>query len=225
MDKIIERISKLLAMAKDTASPEEAAIAMQRARKLMDKHQIDETAIRGFREGLADKKFEDRLHGKEYKYAPKFRGILALAIAQYNDCQSFIVCGRLLFRGMADDVEMCCQMFDRLAEQIDAWCRIYMKAQGHGSHYIASIGNPYKYGMATRLVHKLNELRNERDQIVDNHGQSLVVIKTELVKNHFGSEQKIKKVKPRITDQDASRAFAQGYEDGQNVSINEQVSE
>ena len=35
--KIKERIAKLLAMARDASSPNEAAIAAQRARSLMDK--------------------------------------------------------------------------------------------------------------------------------------------------------------------------------------------
>lgn len=225
LDKIHDRISKLLAMARDQSSPEEAAIAMERARKLMDKHQISEAAVEGFRKSLADQKFEDRLHGKEYKYAPKWRGILALAVAQFNDCQNYTAAGRLLFRGFAEDVEMSCQMFDRLADQIEQWCKLHMKAIGHGSHYIASIGNPYKYGMAVRLVAKLNELRNDRDGIVDNQGQSLVVVKTEMVAKHFQSEQKIKKVKPRITNRDAEYAFAKGYADGEHVSVRDQVSE
>ena len=40
--KIMERVRKLLAMAKDATSPHEAAIAARRARSLMDKHQLEE---------------------------------------------------------------------------------------------------------------------------------------------------------------------------------------
>ena len=46
LDKIKERIAKLLAMAKDAASPNEAAIAAGRARSLMDKYQLDEYDIK-----------------------------------------------------------------------------------------------------------------------------------------------------------------------------------
>ena len=39
-DKLIDRIRKLLALAEDAASQNEALIAARRARSLMDKHQI-----------------------------------------------------------------------------------------------------------------------------------------------------------------------------------------
>ena len=39
-EKIIERIKKLLRLAEDNSSPNEAMIAAKRARSLMDQHQI-----------------------------------------------------------------------------------------------------------------------------------------------------------------------------------------
>ncbi|QRE00560.1 hypothetical protein [Burkholderia phage BCSR129] len=228
INKIKDRIAKLLAMAADTSSPEEAAIAMQRARRLMDKHQIDEAQIRGFRESLAEKEYTSVWHGKRYKYRPRWMIILAYAVAQYNDCQQWINDGRILFRGFTDDVAMSVQMFDRLCAQVDSWCRLYMKTIGEGSHYKASIGNPYKFGMAQRIISKLNSLRAERDQISDSAGNSLVVIKAELVATHFGEEQRAKGVnmhraKGREDEADLHRTM--GWLDGESVQVNEQLSE
>ena len=45
MAKIQDRVQKLLNMAKDASSPNEAMIAMERARRLMDKYQIEETDL------------------------------------------------------------------------------------------------------------------------------------------------------------------------------------
>ncbi|WVR18112.1 hypothetical protein JXVLWARM_CDS_0061 [Burkholderia phage Bm1] len=225
INKIKDRIAKLLAMAADTSSPEEAAIAMQRARRLMDKHQIDEAQMRGFRDALAEKEYSNVWHGKKYKYRPRWMVILAYAVAQYNDCQQWISGDRILFRGFADDVAMTTQMFDRLCAQVDSWCKLYMKSIGEGSHYKASIGNPYKFGMAQRIIAKLNALRTERDQITDGTGSSLVMVKTELVAKKFGEEQRSKRVSMHVGRDDAEIHQIKGWIDGEAVSVNEQVSE
>ncbi len=73
--EIIERVRKLLSMAVDTSSPHEAAIAASRARKLMDKHQID----------LAD--LIDESTGFGFKYAAALELCRILAVTQVFDIQ------------------------------------------------------------------------------------------------------------------------------------------
>src|SRR5271165_781011 len=83
LEKIKDRVAKLLRMAADCASPNEAAIAAGRARALMDKYQIEA--------------FDANNHVKDtfgvgvgsgyFKKLPTYMVALAVAVAKYNDCQ------------------------------------------------------------------------------------------------------------------------------------------
>lgn len=223
LSKIKDRIAKLLAMAGDASSPEEAAIAAKRARALMDKHQIDEASI----SLLGQSSFNSSRVTKSYKYPPMWLDRLSVSVAMYNDCQavrewdgsrhgfSFIV-----FRGMEADVAMAELMFHRLVAAVERWCKTYMIAEGYGSHYVASVGNAYKLGMQARLSAKLKELMTERDQLaMDAQGTSLVVTKTRMVGEHFG-EASYANRKARVKD---DQAFVKGWFDGGAVSINDEV--
>jgi len=234
INKIRERVAKLLAMAADSSSPEEAAIAASSARELMDKHQIE----------LADvQQLDQAIMGHatargEYKYSPKWKNILAVAVAKYNDCIARLARGskpgfyQSQFQGYKDDADMALIMFERLCEAIDGMCRKYMKQVGHGSHYIASVANPYKYGMAKRLCAKLEALTTERDQLTAEAGTSLVLVKSVRVTEEFGDPgyktvkgPSMRKNQVGEVRADVHAAYIQGWVDGETVQVNEQVSE
>ncbi len=232
LDKIKDRIAKLLAMAEDASSPEEAAIAAKRARALMDKHQISETDITQ----VKAESFGALAAGQAYKYMPTWKNILGVAVARYNDCQAHKVSVggsklKMHFLGFAEDVAMAVIMYDHLCRAVENWCKIYMNSIGHGSYYMASIGNPYKHGMAQRVCTKLEELTVERDQITmegddasKGAGRSLVVVKTDIIEKVFGKAE-YETVKPRVTNEAAERARVQGWIDGEAVSVNDQIEE
>lgn len=220
IDRVKERVAKLLAMAADTASPEEAAIAAGRARKLMDLHQLSESDIGSVKQD----RFDSVQTGEAYKYMPQWKQIIATQIAQYNDCQATTAWAtstkrKVVFSGYSEDVAMCVQMFASLCAAVESWCKLYMKSIGHGSYYMASIGNPYKYGMAQRINSNLGKLMAERDHVtMGGSGKSLVVVKTERVQERFGAV-KYGKSKARVTSEAASRAHIQGWVDGDAVSV------
>ena len=237
INKIKGRIAKLLAMADDTSSPEEAAIALGRARKLMDQHQISEAAARGLRRSLADAKFKDLCVGKQYKYMPVWMGILALAVARLNDCQQWVAGGRVMFRGFEDDVDAAVVMYEHTVAQVLRWCKTYMAVSGYGSPYVASVGNPYKWGMSRRVVATLKDMTEARARDNGEYqdpdalgidgpksaGTGLVVLKNQLVAERFGP-QDTKTSGIRIRDLYGDAAYAQGWVDGANVSVHQQVS-
>lgn len=94
LTKVKERIAKLLAMAKDASSPNEAAIAAQRARGLMDKYQLDEYDI----SEAAPDVFGEQDITRVFAAIPYHMDILAVAVALYNDCQSVFYEDRVTYK-------------------------------------------------------------------------------------------------------------------------------
>ena len=94
MEKIKDRIAKLLNMANDASSPEEAALAAKRARALMDKYQLDQLDI----EGRLTEAFGEQQATRFFAALTQYMSFLATCIAQYNDCQSVFTYGEVEFK-------------------------------------------------------------------------------------------------------------------------------
>lgn len=218
---IIDRIRKLLRMAKDVSSPNEAAIAAARARKLMDQYQIQETDI------VNDTEFSINSCSDSYRYTPKWKSVLSVAIANYNDCIANInYKGQISFKGHTIDTILAVNMYDYLTTTVDKLCKSYMKEQGY-TRYVASIGNTYKIAASRELVIRLEKLLKQRQQdFVSATGTSIVLCKMNQVNSHFGpaNYKLVKKNNNKIwKDEDATNAFLRGRIDGQNINLSQQV--
>lgn len=223
--KIKERITKLLAMSKDTSSPEEAAIAAQRARKLMDKHQIDESALvtgKG-----VEYVFVDRPHGKSYKYMGEWISVIAVAVAKYNDCQAMRCAyrgdkpgySRVGFRGTQQDVEITCQMFDYLLDVGLKLTKEYMNGLNK-----ASISDAFKRGYSHEIANRLAAMTVARREELQTEETGLMVIDNKLaaVEKHFG-EIKYGTTKGgnfNWENEEHTDAFAHGKWQAKQVQIN-----
>ncbi len=181
--KIKERIAKLLAMAKDAASPNEAAIAAQRARKLMDQYQLDEYDI----SEAAPDVFAEEAVGIVRASVPTYLGTLAVAVARYNDCHARYQWAnveqkdidrrraegrdakthgkRIKFQGYANDVELCKQMYEYLCANMDKLCKEYMSVN-HPGRYNVRIGTEYKSSAVAALCARLKAMTKERMELV-----------------------------------------------------------
>lgn len=252
LDKIKERIAKLMAMAKDASSPNEAAIAAQRARSLMDKYQLDEYDI----SEAAPQEFSEEAVSRAFAAIPYHMDVLAVAVAKYNDCHSVFewvemtykmqskanqnakVGGgrtkslgkRLKFRGHKNDVELAKQMLERLLENIDRLCKEYMTAN-HPGRYNVRLGGEYKNACTRALLDKFKAMTIEREQLTFSGGTSLVVIKSARVDEHFGEAKYVNKSRSiqtmydreeRQKSEDARRA---GYVDGQKIEITKRLDD
>lgn len=252
LDRIKERIAKLMAMAQDASSPNEAAIAAQRARALMDKYQLDEYDV----SEAAPQEFASEAATRAYASVPYHIDILAVAVAKYNDCHSVFewtkmdyrmegkarlngrdgrgtkaVGKRIVFRGYKNDVELAKQMLDRLLANIDALCKAYMQAN-HPGKYNVRIGGDYKAAAARSLIVKFDEMMIERKRLtVASTGTALVVVKAARVDDHFGEvsyKSKSKSVAKNIDYEDhlaSEAARAQGYIDGQKIEITKRLDD
>lgn len=245
LDKIKERIAKLMAMAKDASSPNEAAIAAQRARALMDKYQLDEYDI----SEAAPDVFDTQDVTRAFAAIPFHMDILSVAVALYNDCQCFFLTRRMdykmeskahqnaktgsgatkaygkavNFRGYKRDVELAKMMFDNLCQNIDALCKAYMK-ENYPGRYNVRIGGEYKAAAARALCAKFREMTKERESLTYSTGTALVVAKAAAVQAEFGEIKYINKSKSSsVADYESQvendRARAAGYRDGQKIEI------
>ena len=252
LEKIKERIAKLLAMAKDASSPNEAAIAAQRARSLMDKYQLDDFDIGEAKAQV----FASEPATRAFAAVPYHVDILAVAVARYNDCHSVFewatmdykmqskanqnaktgsgptkkVGKRIRFHGYETDVQLAKQMLDRLLENIDALCKKYMQ-ENHPGKYNVRIGGDYKYAAAKALIVKFEQMMEERKQLTSAAGTALVVVKMHHVNEHFGEVgYKTKAGKSISAGQDGdwsagAAARAAGHRDGQKIEITKRMDD
>lgn len=245
LQRVKERIAKLLAMAADASSPNEAAIAAQRARSLMDKYQLDEYDV----SEAAPQEFADEAVTRAFASVPYHIDILAVAVARYNDCQSIFyrapmdyrmegkakLNGRdgrdtksegkqLRFRGYKNDVELARQMLDRLLNNIDRLCKEYM-TKNHPGRYNVRIGGEYKTGCAQALIVQFKAMTAEREALTYSSGTALVVAKAKGVDDHFG-ETKYRNTSKSVSKDlamddivDSEMARAIGFVDGKSIEI------
>lgn len=204
LDKIKERIAKLLKMAADASSPNEAAIAAGRARKLMDQYQLAHADINT---GSFKEKMVKEGATRAYAAIPQYIVWLAVSIAKYNDCQAVYENAevthrahlkaklesrtkrwgkRLVFRGYETDVALARDMLERLCDANDSACRVHMKAEGF-TRYDVKVGGHFKEAFALAVGSRLRELSKERESLTNEaSGTALVVVKTGEVDAHFG---------------------------------------
>lgn len=227
LDKIIDRIRKLLRMAADTSSPNEAAIAAGRARKLMDQHQISLADLRESN-GFGFEKID-----KPYRFMPVWKNILSVAVAKFNDCRSCIVtewqtinnsyAKRLMFQGFEADVAVATAMYDYLTSTVDRLCARYIAELGY-TKYPAKLGDAYKKAAAQTLCERMAEMQAERErELKTSTGTSLVVFKMAQVEAEFGKANYKNTSLVSRKDAETYAAIRRGREDGTSISLSTQI--
>lgn len=186
LDKVKDRIAKLLAKANNNSNEHEAELAASRARALMDKYQLDEMSISVH----ADQDmFDTIVADKAYTYMPKWRGWIATAAASFNDCHARVVGGRkkaLIWQGFKEDAQLAKDMYDYLCAVIDSATAEHQKTLD-ATRYNARLGTIFKEAMATRISYRLAMLTQARAKdVVMSDGTGLAVYKINQVSEHFG---------------------------------------
>ena len=217
MAKIQDRIQKLLNMAKDASSPNEAMIAMERARRLMDKYQIEETDLETVDEtrwGAA------MMFGKQYKFMPVWMNIMATAICKLNGVVGGVIQGDIGIMGLEEDVVLAKVMFDRLAQECIKQCKIDQEARGFGARYNAKVGDAFKKGFAAAIATKVAEImQNQQAETT-----ALVLRKADLVEEKFGKMHTANKRTKTRADEDARAAYAMGSVRGSQTRIQTEIN-
>lgn len=227
LNKVKERIAKLLAMAENNGNEHEAAQAANRARRLMDQYQLERMDVE---QSASDFGYE--YAGESYAFQPRWKGWLASAVAKFNDCQCRLVAApssgarkRYLTRweGYAEDVTLCLAMFEYFTAVIETATSKDQLCRGY-TRYNARVGTIFKEYMVTTLTRRLNELMDQRkaETPVTSTGTGMAMYKANQVAAQFGEctykQQKSKAVDDMTTEE--KRAALRGIQEGKAVHIN-----
>lgn len=243
-EQILTRIKQLLAMAADTSSPNEASIAASRARKLMDKHQVELNDLKektGFGFVEVD---------KPYRFMPNYREWLAVAVAKANDCKVIKThvhgaksyAYQTVIQGYEADTIVAKMMYEYLTEAIDRLAQTYLTpimARMAVPRYPAKLGDAFKKEAASAVCQRLRAFNEERKATLflahEAHSQegkptapagtSLVIFKMAEVEAHFGAAKYVTKKATVRRGSDVDAARAHGRKAGQELSLNRQVTE
>lgn len=241
LQKIKDRIAKLLRMADDASSPNEAAIAATRARKLMDQYQLDHSDVgTGYAEEFATESV-----GRFYAAFPKHLSIFAVIVAKYNDCQAHYENGEVThrmsakkshysknegsinfsgkrpqFKGYKSDVELAVQMYNSLLEAVDRLRGEYISALNFAK-YPVGVGKAFNIEAIMTIGARITAMTAERELLMADAkaGTSLILIKAAAVDLEFG-EAKYKNTKTHTLDSDEARdAREAGRKAGNKIEI------
>jgi hypothetical protein len=227
--KIIERVQKLLRMAADTSSPNEAAIAAGRARKLMDQHQLQMADLKE-ESGFGFEKID-----KAYRFMPVWKNILSVQVAKFNDCKCSTInewqtinqswARRIMFQGYEADVAVGKAMFEYLVLTIDRLCQQYIAPLGY-TRYPAKIGDAFKKSATMEVIKRMQAMQVEREsELLTSAGTSLVLFKMAAVEAEFGKAKYVDKPLTTRRDAETFRAKDAGREAGRGISLNTQIGD
>lgn len=217
--KIVERLRKLLAMAEDASSPNEAAIAARRAKALMDEYNL--THADALTSGLS---LDDILHqtaGEAHRRFPEWLSSLAVAVAEYSDCTAVfdwaVKNGQerkiVAFRGERSDLEIAKYLYVFLDRTIRNMTKARRDLKGRTAMH------SFRVGMASAIGAKLREMKAQErawfEQNPDSKALVLVNKKAALLREKFGAA---KYRAARSAARDAGAFFA-GKAAGRNVNV------
>jgi len=234
INKIKGRIQKLLAMANDSSSPEEAAIAARRVQKLMAEYNLE----------MVDVIAEDILHEEnivkselniKYKRIPGYIDWIEVAVAKAFNCEAssqWVLKNSAYyevttFYGYKCDVDIATTLCTYICNQLERLAKIVKipeiySANRLGRRYMAD----WRKGAANEICNRIRTFYNECDsnqhEPVTSSGQSLASMKTAQVAKKFGQFSYGTTQSYRYTPDGmaAGRAAAEAISVSQNINNN-----
>ncbi|XAG83451.1 DUF2786 domain-containing protein [bacterium 19MO03SA05] len=218
LDKVIDKISKLLAMANDTSSPNEALLAAKRARALMDKYQLSQEDI----ETQIGSQFLEAQVGKQKGKLFLWERSLAAACANLNDCRSVINRNQngsyLSLQGFKSDVIAAKMTMEYLVKAAK-------RAKDSADIKSSSESQFFMRGFSGEVLDRAIEIKRSREkQFTSVASTGLVLLKHTEIEKHFGELGEARRHKPRKPlSIEERKAFILGIEAGESISLDKQV--
>jgi len=220
MDKIIERIRALRAMAENEASsPEEVATAAAKAAKLMMQHDLSEIDLQDKKSSVA----HDIHHAGRRERHPALR-MTAYAVGEVSECKTFWQRGSLLIAGFETDRMFAAYLIELiLAASERGWKsarRTYgLSTQKERKSYLLAFGG----AVSGNLMVIARERKANRQK---NTGNELVPVKEPMIDDHMSSEftqiGQDREYKPRSISR---IAVSLGERDGDRLNLNRPIDE
>lgn len=218
INSIEVKVQKLLAMAHDASSPEEATTALKMARHLIDKHQLDETKISAA--ASPETLTQSRCFNSKKRY-PLWQQTLVIGIARLNDCRAALDrenstgCSAprktLRFQGYKSDVDTAMLMYEYLIKVIDNLARAY---RGRRAREF------FRKGFVNGVGLQIDTICAQRSTLKTTNGRSLVVKKLDQVEKTFGlcRYRTVTRTKTYQTEEELG-AYQTGVLTGRNSSL------
>jgi hypothetical protein len=121
-DKILDRVRKLLELANNNLNVNEAANAAAAAQELMTRHAIGEAMLAPVADTVDEQIEADLLYAQGKKHAT-WRGILAVVMAEVNQCKVFVQGGDLRIIGRPSDAATVRYLFSYVIREIERLCK------------------------------------------------------------------------------------------------------
>ncbi|MFN2288377.1 MAG: DUF2786 domain-containing protein [Chromatocurvus sp.] len=217
--RLIERVRRLLAMAADTSSPHEAAIAASRAAKLMAKYNLDHAAVM-LRDGIDDRITEEQAP-REHHRVPRWYSLLIIPVAHLYDCETRMqenpVTGRWYseFLGLDQDALVAAYVLDYLVNEIERLALRHRQSTGAGRRAM----NDFRLGATHEIVLMLKRIEEEKRGgesagAPPDDAQALMVVKRDLIREKYD----VKYTRTSYSYR-RSESYEQGREAGAGVAI------
>ena len=203
MEKIADKIQKLLALAGNNPSEEEAKAAALKAQELIAKFNIDVSQL-GEGEEIKYKLLK-AVHSNNEGY----RSPLAMILASNFRCKAILLGTQIHFFGREGDVDACCEVFNymyRISHNKGLKLEREARKEGRSTHGIA---NAYWDGFMKGLKDSL-----------DRQCKALMIVMPQDVKDKFSerfpSVSKASRFGQRRMGYDGD-AYSSGYKDGSSA--------
>jgi len=219
-NKLIEKIQKLLAMAKHNASNEnEAATALRQAESMMRKHDID------FADVNAQKLSTDDMSEGKTGESRNSRWLWSLAwSASYlTSTLPWRRRGEITFCGTKEDVQVALLMHDYLVGVTERLASKYRGEEGEWRHSLRAQRSAFKMGLVGRICKRCFAIKADREKDLTKasvSGKDLVIVKSDLIKQSFPMIQYSAAKSQRTS---CIGSYKNGQRSGNGVSLNGQV--
>ena len=202
LEKIRARIQKLLAMAQDSSSPHEAAIAAERVQKLMAKFNLEMADV--IAKELQD---EDNLvqADREFKYkrTPRYIGQIEVAVAKAFNCEvksrwqmhEGVEYDVTEIYGYKTDVEVVKNLCSYICDQLESMAKRVKVPEHYRQHrYTRRYMADWRKGATREICRKIQSFYGAGDKQdhsqpeppSDNSSMNLALLKKDAIRRKFG---------------------------------------
>lgn len=201
-NKLMEKVNKLLALAGNNPSEEEAKSAALKAQELIARYNLDMSALGG------EEKIQYKLIKATHPNNNGYRSTLAVTLAQNFRCRTVLIGQDIHFFGRDIDAQACTEVFNTLY--------VTMRRAGQRQERLARKEGRSAHGVFNSYV--VGFLKGLKDEL-DSQSKALMIIVPEDVKDEFHKKFPNLAKGTRFGTRNnlsSSSAFRAGYSDGRN---------
>lgn len=207
-EQVIEKVRKCLELAKSD-NEHEAFSAMQFARKLLAKHNLEMSDVEIEIENNSDEVIN------ECVFETKKKGILIIAnvVAENFKCKSYYINGspmRIQFVGKEFDLQIAKEVFTTALISAKKLCKKTIDNMKKNKENTRGAEQDYYIGFSKGLKEALKELEEENESYA-------LALQTPVVVLDYMKELNLRKGKSVKVN--GSRAYSEGYNDGKTFNV------